>query len=119
MICIYLFKLISHLFYLNKFKEKLYRSDETGLSVDEIKDLNRTKPQNPFGMLVLFMGAASFTFGSMYVLIPIITITLCFLTFGTFDKEKDDNPWTFYLGFCLTLIGLIMNLFGIQLQITI
>lgn len=93
--------------------------DEKGLTDDEVIDLNRTKPQNPFGIIALFLGATSFTFGMTYIIIPIIAIIFCILTFGTFDKETEDNPWTFYLGFCLTLIGLIINISGSPFQITI
>ncbi len=114
-----LFKRLSDFLKLNQLKEKLYRMDEKELKDDEVIDLNRTKPQNPFGIITLFLGVASFTFGVTYIIIPIIAIIFCILTFGTFDKKTEDNPWTFYLGFCLTLIGLIINLSGSPIKITI
>lgn len=113
------FKKISDFLNLNQLKNKIHRIEENGLTDDEVIYLNRTKPQNPFGVVALFFGAASFTFGITYLFIPIITIIFCILTFGTFDKITEDNPWPFYLGFCLTIIGLTINILGVHYQIVI
>lgn len=120
-IIIKIFKAISDFFRLNQLKGRILGIDEQGLTEEEILYLNRTKPQNPFGMIVLFGGAFSFICGIAlsFIFVPIMTLIICFLTFGTFDKEKEDNPWTFYLGFCLTLIGLIINIFRIHIQIVV
>jgi hypothetical protein len=114
-----LFKTISHFFGLHHLKYRMLHISEQGLTKEEIIDLNKTKPQNPFGIIALFAGGASFTFGMTYIIIPTLSIIFCILTYGTFDKEKEDNPWPFYLGFCLTLIGLILNIMGIHIQIVI
>lgn len=118
---IQLFKLISDFFGLNRLKERMLRLDEQGLTEEEIVDLNRTKPQNPFGLICLFAGFASFISGLTLslIIIPISTLMFCCLTFGTFDKDKEDNPWTFYLGFCLTLMGLIINCLRIHIHIIV
>jgi hypothetical protein len=106
---------------LNRLKERILRLDEQGLTEEEIVDLNRTKPQNPFGLVVLFAGFASFICGIALslIVIPISTLVFCLLTFGTFDKEQEDNPRTFYLGFCLTFIGLFINPLKIHIYIIV
>lgn len=115
------FKLISDSLGLNRLKERMLRIDEQGLTEEEILDLNRTKPQNPFGLMVLFAGFVSFICGLTLslIVIPISKLMFCVLNFGTFDKEHEDNPWTFYLGFCLTLMGLIINCLRIHIQIMV
>lgn len=107
------FKRVSDFFGFTKLKERLYCDDKEGVSEADREYMNRIKGQNPFGILIMFIGGVSFAFGPIYVAFPIITIILCFLTYGTFDREKEDNPWTFFIGFCLALIGLFMYLSGV------
>lgn len=107
------FKRVSDFFGFTKLKERLYWEDKEEISEADREYINRIKGQNPFGTLIMFIGGVSFAFGPIYVAFPIITIILCFLTYGTFDREKEDNPWTFFIGFCLALIGLFMYLRGI------
>lgn len=107
------FNNVSEVFGLTKLKERFYGADNHGLSQADREYINRIKGQNPFGILSMFMGGVSFAFGPIYVAFPILTIIFCFLTYGTFDSEKEDNPWTFFIGFCLALIGLFMYLRGI------
>jgi hypothetical protein len=106
------FNKLSDLFGFTKLKERLYREDNEGISEADREYINSIKGQNPFGIISMFIGGVSFAFGPIYVAFPIITIIFCILTFGTFDKEKEDNPWTFIIGFCLALIGLFMYLIG-------
>ncbi len=107
------FNKVSDTFGFTKLKERLYCQDNEGISQADREYINRIKGQNPFGIISMFMGGASFAFGPIYVAFPIITIIFCFLTYGTFDREKEDNPWTFFIGFCLALIGLFMYLRGV------
>lgn len=72
-----------------------------GLAEDDDKEW-----ENPYGMIVLFMGGLSFMKGYQYVFIPIITIIFAIITYRTFDKERDDNPFPFYIGVILALIGI-------------
>jgi hypothetical protein len=53
------------------------------------------------------MGGLSFMKGYTYVFIPIITIIIAVISYRTFDKEKDDNPFPFYIGIVLALIGVM------------
>lgn len=68
--------------------------------------------QNPYGLIGMILGGIAFTFGPEYGWIPVITLLFCVITFFTFDKEKEDNPWTFYLGIALSIIGLVMFIIG-------
>ncbi|WLR57366.1 cell division protein FtsK [Mesobacillus subterraneus] len=108
-----LFKRVSDFFGFTKLKEKLFYADNGEITESDREYINSIKGQNPFGIIAMFIGGVSFAFGPIYVALPIITIIFCFLTYGTFDKEKEDNPWTFIMGFCLALIGLFMNLGGV------
>ena len=107
------FNKVSDYFGLTKLKERLYCEDNDGISESDREYINRIKGQNPFGIISMFIGGISFAFGPIYVALPIITIIFCFLTYGTFDSEKEDNPWTFIIGFCLALICLLMYLGGV------
>ncbi|MGV2941899.1 cell division protein FtsK [Mesobacillus sp. LC4] len=106
-------KKVSDSFGFTKLKEKLYYADHEEISEADREYINSIKGQNPFGIIAMFIGGVSFAFGPIYIAFPIITIIFCVLTFGTFDREKEDNPWTFVIGFCLALIGLFMNLVGV------
>lgn len=54
-------------------------------------------------MITLLLGLASFIFGPQYIIIPIVSLLLGFITYRTFDFEKEDNPWTFTLDYYLLL----------------
>ncbi|MFY0781760.1 hypothetical protein AB1K18_16015 [Peribacillus simplex] len=54
--------------------------------------LNTIKGQNPYGMLTLLLGLASFIFGPQYIIIPIVSLLLGFITYRTFDSETEKNP---------------------------
>lgn len=99
---------LSEFFRFTKLKEKLFRKDHAEISEADRAYINSIKGQNPFGIMAMFIGGVSFAFGPIFVAFPIITILFCILTFGTFDKETEDNPWTFIIGFCLALIGLFI-----------
>ncbi|MBT2663342.1 cell division protein FtsK [Bacillus sp. ISL-45] len=107
------FNEVSDFFGFTKLKERFSSSDHGGLSEADREYINRIKGQNPFGIISMFIGGVSFAFGPIYVAFPIIIIIFCFLTCGTFDREKEDNPWTFIIGFCLALIGLFLYLRGV------
>lgn len=98
---------------ITKLKELLYCEDNEGISEADREYISRIKGQNPFGIISMFMGGISFAFGPIYVAFPIITIIFCFLTYGTFDGDQEDNPWTFIIGLSLALIGLFMYLGGV------
>lgn len=82
--------------------------DDEGISEADKAYLDRIPKQNRFGLVAMFMGAVSFTFGPVYGFLPVTSLVFCILTYKTFDKEKEDNPWPFYIGFLLSLIGLLM-----------
>jgi uncharacterized membrane protein YphA (DoxX/SURF4 family) len=83
-----------------------------GLADDEIKYIEKAPTQNPYGIIGLLIGGVAFAFGPKYGFIPVINLIFCFVTYFTFDREKEDNPWTFYIGIMLSLIGLIMFIKG-------
>lgn len=89
------FNKVSDFFGFTKLKERLFCIDSVGISEADREYISRIKGQNPFGILSMFLGGISFAFGPIYVAFPIITIIFCFLTYGTFDREKEDNPWPF------------------------
>ncbi|WNF24822.1 cell division protein FtsK [Mesobacillus jeotgali] len=107
------FNRVSDFFGMTKLKERLFFEDHEGISEADREYINRIKGQNPFGIISMFMGGVSFAFGPIYVAFPIITIIFCILTYGTFDRDQEDNPWTFIIGVSLALIGLFMNLGGV------
>lgn len=59
---------------------------------EDIVHLNNIKGQNPYGMLTLLLGLASFIFGPQYIIIPIVSLLLGFITYRTFDSETEKNP---------------------------
>jgi hypothetical protein len=97
---------------LNRFKQVFYHYDDEDFSTSEKEYIDNIKKTNPYGILVFIFGGVSFALGPQYVILPIATLTIAILTIGTFDKEKEDNPWTFMLGSILSLIGLYMNMVG-------
>lgn len=68
------------------------------------------KVQNPYGLIGLLISGLAFIF-PQYGL-SIITLIFCILTYFTFDKEKEDNPWPFYIGILISLAGLMMFITG-------
>ncbi|QFT87971.1 hypothetical protein FIU87_04815 [Bacillus sp. THAF10] len=104
------FRWISTLLYMHLLKHALLKGSNKGLTEEEAEHLSTIKRQNPFGLVVLILGGASFTFGPVSLTIPVTTIILFLISFGTFDKNREDNPWTFYIGLGLSFIGLWMNI---------
>lgn len=75
--------------------------------VPEEKEENDNKSwENPYGMITFFLGGLSFMKGYEYVFIPTITILFGIISYRTYKKEKDDNPFPFYIGIVLALIGI-------------
>ena len=107
-----IFQKISALFNMNTVKEWMYRDEHEDLTSEDRAYIDKIKRQNPFGLIVMLLGGASLTFGPTYIILPIVTILFCFITFGTFDRSREDNPWTFYIGFILSVIGLYMAIVG-------
>ncbi|MBD7984293.1 cell division protein FtsK [Sporosarcina sp. Sa2YVA2] len=98
--------------FLNRLKEMDWTGRRKGLTDKEKEYIDQAPSQNPYGLIGLILGGAAFTFGPKYGLIPILGVVFCMVTVFTFDKEKEDNPWTFYIGIVLSLIGLIMFIAG-------
>lgn len=99
--------------FLNRMKViDIWGDRNEGLSNDDKEYIDRKKSQNPYGLIGMILGGIAFTFGPQYGFIPVITLIFCIVTFFTFDKEKEDNPWPFYVGIMLSLIGLIMVITG-------
>ncbi|WP_369824896.1 cell division protein FtsK [Sporosarcina sp. P13] len=100
--------------FLNRMKViDLWEDKMEGVSDKEKQYMDRFPTQNPYGLISLILGGVAFTFGPQYGFIPVISFTFCIVTLFTFDKEKEDNPWTFYLGIVLSLIGLSMFIGGV------
>lgn len=97
---------------LNRLKQVFYYYDDEDFSTSEKEYIDNIKKANPYGLFVLIFGGFSFACGPEYVVFPIVSLTVAILTIGTFDKEKEDNPWTFILGSILSLIGLYMYIVG-------
>ncbi|MEK4131163.1 cell division protein FtsK [Solibacillus sp. FSL W8-0474] len=77
---------------------------------EQTKYSKSIKNQNPYGMISLVMSGFAFLF-PQYGL-SFLTLVFCILTYFTFDKEKEDNPWPFYLGIIISLIGIKMFITG-------
>ncbi|MEK3937645.1 cell division protein FtsK [Sporosarcina sp. FSL W7-1349] len=88
------------------------KRNRNGLSDEELEYIDSLPKQNPYGLVAMVLGGLSFIFGPVYGFIPIISILFCLLSYRTFDKEKEDNPWTFYIGLMLSIIGLVMFIRG-------
>ncbi|WP_044339336.1 hypothetical protein [Rossellomorea aquimaris] len=97
---------------LNGFKQVFYHYDDEGFSSAEKEYIDTIKKANPYGIFVLIFGGISFAFGPQYVIFPVVTLTVALLTIWTFDKETEDNTWTFLLGTVLSLTGLYMHIVG-------
>ena len=99
--------------FLNRMKViDIWGDRNEGLSNDDKEYIDRKTTQNPYGLIGLMLGGIAFTFGPQYGFIPVITLIFCIVTFLTFDKEKEENPWPFYVGIVLSLIGLYMFIIG-------
>ena len=99
--------------FLNRMKViDIWGDRNEGLSNDDKEYIDRKTTQNPYGLIGLMLGGIAFTLGPQYGFIPVISLLFCIVTFFTFDKEKEDNPWLFYVGIILSLIGLIMVING-------
>lgn len=81
-----------------------------GLSDDDIKYMDSIPSQNPYGVVGMIISGFAFLFPQYPFFV--ITLTFCIVTFFTFDKEKEDNPWTFIMGIILSLVGLLMFIKG-------
>ncbi|WP_002151957.1 hypothetical protein [Bacillus cereus] len=102
--------------FLNKLKN-IWKHDDEGISDYEKKLIDEIPTQNPYGLIGMIMGGVAFIFGRSFVIIPIITIIFCIVTFFTFDKEKEDNPMTFAAGVMLSLLGIYMYILGDSYQV--
>ncbi|GLV67252.1 hypothetical protein Bmyc01_59210 [Bacillus mycoides] len=102
--------------FLNKLKN-IWKDDDEGISDYEKELIDKIPTQNPYGLIGMVMGGVSFIFGYSLLIIPIITIIFCVVTFFTFDKEKEDNPMTFFVGVMLSLISIYMYIQGDSHQI--
>ncbi|WP_102272106.1 cell division protein FtsK [Cytobacillus massiliigabonensis] len=99
--------------FLNKLKDiDLLGYRNEGLSDKDKEYIDSLPTQNPYGIIGLIIGAIAFAFGPKYGFIPVITLIFCIVTMFTFDKEKEDNPWPFYIGIILSFIGLYMFIKG-------
>ncbi|EOO25925.1 hypothetical protein IIU_06052 [Bacillus cereus VD133] len=102
--------------FLNKLKN-IWKYDDEGISDYEKELIDKIPTQNPYGLIGMIMGGVAFIFGHSFVIIPIITIIFCVVTFFTFDKEKEDNPMTFVVGLMLSLLSIYMYIKGLSHQI--
>ncbi|TYS45699.1 cell division protein FtsK [Bacillus infantis] len=99
--------------FLNRMKHMDILGDrDEDLSEQEKDYIERIKGQNPYGIAGLIMGGVAFAIGPQYGFIPVINLIFCSITFFTFDKDKEDNRWTFYLGVILSIFGLYMFVTG-------
>ena len=91
----------------SKFKESFSEDDLPSAEKDYIDSI---PSQNSLGIISLLLGGAGFTFGNNHIWIAILSVFFGTISLRTFDKEKHDNPWTFYIGILLGFIGVILNL---------
>ncbi len=99
--------------FLNKLKEIDSWGDKEETVTDEKKTYtDRVTTQNPYGLIGMVLGAVAFVFGPKYGFLPVLSLLFCILTLFTFDKEKEDNPFPFYVGIILSIIGLLMFISG-------
>ncbi|MGF2614201.1 cell division protein FtsK [Rossellomorea vietnamensis] len=97
--------------FLNKQKNKdLWGNRNKDLSQDEKEYLDRIPTQNPYGIAGLFLSGITFMFPQFGI--SFITLIFCIITYFTFDKETEDNPWIFFIGIILSLLGINMFILG-------
>ncbi|NRD77883.1 cell division protein FtsK [Bacillus sp. BRMEA1] len=89
----------------SKKEDKMHDDD---ITPEEQAYVDSIKGQNPYGMITFLMGGLCYFVGYIYVFIPIITIIFGIFTYRTFDREREDNPWTFYIGILLAVTGIYM-----------
>jgi hypothetical protein len=99
--------------FLNELKY-IFGDKNGGLSETDKEYIDKIPAQNPYGLIGLVIGGIAFVFGPRYGFIPVISLIFCVVTIFTFDKEREDNPWPFYGGIILALIGLIMFMSGVE-----
>ncbi|QOR64789.1 hypothetical protein IM538_13075 [Cytobacillus suaedae] len=87
-------------------------SGDEDLTVEEKEELDAIPSENMFGLITLLLGGAGFLFGPQLLFVPIISLLIGILTFGTLDKSSGQNPWTFYLGITLSIIGIVLHKVG-------
>ncbi|WP_153731079.1 cell division protein FtsK [Sporosarcina obsidiansis] len=90
-----------------------FLNEDDAIDDKEKEYLDSIPKQNSFGLISMVLGGVAFTFGPTYGFIPVLSIVFCMSTYKSFDKEKEDNPWTFYIGIALSLIGLVMYIQGV------
>ena len=94
-----------------KFLNKMKYIDIWGDKDEEQNKYNeRIKNQNPYAMIGLIMSGFAFLFPKYGL--SFVTLIFCILTYFTFEKDKEDNPWPFYIGIILSLIGIKMFITG-------
>lgn len=99
------------IYFLNRAKGiDIWGDRNEGLTDDDIKYIDSIPTQNPYGAVGMILGGVSFLF-PQYAF-SVITLIFCIVTFFTFEKEKEDNPWTFIVGIVFSLMGLSMFLAG-------
>ncbi|WP_456278932.1 cell division protein FtsK [Bacillus sp. AK128] len=97
--------------FLNRQKDKdLWGDSNKDLTQDEKEYLDRIPNQNPYGMVGLIISGIAFMFPQFGI--SLLTLFFCMITFFTFDKKKEDNPWTFFIGIMLSLLGVYMFIIG-------
>ncbi len=97
--------------FLNRWKDiDVWGDRNEGLSEDDIKYIDSIPTQNPYGVVGMIISGFAFLF-PQYAF-SVITLIFCIVTFFTFDKEKEDNPWTFIMGIIFSLMGLSMFITG-------
>lgn len=69
-------------------KRIITKYEHEGLTPGDIVHLNTIKGQNPYGMLTLLLGLASFIFGPQYIIIPIVSLLLGFITYLILKQRK-------------------------------
>lgn len=98
---------------LNRLKTfDIWKDKDEILSKKEQENLQKIPTQNPYGLIGMVLGGVAFIFGPIYGWLPVMVIVFCSVTRFTFDKDKEDNAWTFYVGLTLSFIGLIMFIKG-------
>ncbi len=97
--------------FLNRWKDiDIWGDRHEGLSDDSREYMDKIPSQNPYGMVAMIISGFAFLFPKYPF--SIITLIFCIVTFFTFDKEKEDNPWTFIVGIILSLVGFLMFISG-------
>lgn len=95
----------------NAFIQLMKKADsEDDLTQQEKEYIDSIPSQNLLGIVAMLAGGAGFVFGNHHLWVALVSIVFGVLTLRTFDKEKHDNPWPFYIGISLGIIGVVLNL---------